>query len=112
MDIVLYPRAAPCDRLRVWIGLFHTTATPALNWLLNGTPVVPVALRQLAGARPAVLLPAGTLPEQVARVFTGVYELPASPRTRSIPLPLRLALTEPRSILARCRQRCRGRNVD
>jgi phosphodiesterase/alkaline phosphatase D-like protein len=74
MDIVLYPRAAPGDRLRVWIGIFHTTAAPALNWLLNGISVVPVALRQLSSARPAAMLPAGTQPDQAARAFTGIYE--------------------------------------
>jgi hypothetical protein len=74
MDTVLYPRAAPCDRLRVWIGIFHTTAAPALNWLINGAPVVPVALRSLASVRPAAMLPAGAQPDRVSRAFTGVYE--------------------------------------
>jgi phosphodiesterase/alkaline phosphatase D-like protein len=45
-----------------------------LNWLLNGVPVVPVALRQLASVRPVALLPAGAQPDQVARACTGVYE--------------------------------------
>jgi hypothetical protein len=73
MDIVLYPRVAPSDRLRIWLGIFQTTAAPALTWAINGTPVVPVVLRQLASVRPDTMLPAGAQPEAV---FTGVYEFP------------------------------------
>jgi hypothetical protein len=49
---------------------------PALAWSINGAPVVPVALRQLASVRPDAMLPAGAQPETVARTFTGVYEFP------------------------------------
>ncbi len=76
MDIVLYPRVAPSDRLRIWLGIFQATAAPALTWSINDAPVVPVALRQLASVRPDAMLPAGAQPETVARVFTGVYEFP------------------------------------
>ena len=76
MDIVLYPRAAPSDRLRIWLGIFQGTAAPALTWSINEAPVVPVTLRQLASVRPDTMLPAGVQPETVARVFTGVYEFP------------------------------------
>src|SRR5262244_3588496 len=59
MDLVLYPRVAPQDRLRVWLGVFAATAAPALNWLLNGVPVVPLTLRAVASVRPDALLPPG-----------------------------------------------------
>jgi hypothetical protein len=52
MDLVLYPRAAPQDRLRVWLGVFAATAAPALDWRLNGQSVVPTSLRQVASVRP------------------------------------------------------------
>jgi hypothetical protein len=74
MDIVLHPRAAPGDRLRVWLGVFQATTAPALTWSLNGASAVPVALRQLTSVRPNAMLPPGMQPEQVARAFTGVYE--------------------------------------
>jgi hypothetical protein len=76
MDIVLYPRVAPSDCLRIWLGIFQATAAPALSWTINNAPVVPVALRQLASVRPDAMLPAGVQPEAVARTFTGVYEFP------------------------------------
>jgi len=74
MDLVLYPRAAPQDCLRVWLGVFAATAAPALNWLLNGVPVVPLTLRAVASVRPDALLPPGMAPENVPRAFAGVYE--------------------------------------
>ena len=75
MDIVLHPRAAPGDRLRVWIGAFQVTHAPALNWMLDGIPIEPVGLRPIASARTDDLLPANQAPEAVPRAFTGVYEI-------------------------------------
>ncbi|MEK6286750.1 MAG: hypothetical protein AABO57_13510 [Acidobacteriota bacterium] len=72
MDLVLYPRAAQGDRIRVWIGAFQATAAPALSWFLDGVATQPVALRPISSARPDELLPEN--PETIPRVFTGVYE--------------------------------------
>ena len=74
MTIVLHPRAAPGDRLRVWIGIFQQTVTPVLNWELDGNPVQPRALRNISSVRADDILPAGKRPEQTPRAFTGVYE--------------------------------------
>lgn len=74
MDIVLHPRAAPSDRLRVWIGAFQVTSAPSLAWSLDGVAAEPAALRPIASARTDDLLPANQAPETVARAFTGVYE--------------------------------------
>ena len=74
MSIVLYPRAAPSDRLRIWVGVFQATQTPALNWSLNGSPIAPLALRKISSVRPDDMLPADVPPAKVPRAFTGVYE--------------------------------------
>ncbi|HSE37653.1 MAG TPA: hypothetical protein VLG74_10145 [Blastocatellia bacterium] len=74
MEIVLHPRAAPSDRLRVWIGVFQVTNAPALAWSLDGVAVEPAPLRAIASARTDDLLPASQAPEDVPRAFTGVYE--------------------------------------
>src|SRR6266496_1290823 len=74
MSLVLYPRAAPSDCLRVWVGVFQATQTPALNWSLDDSPITPVALREISSVRPDDLLPADIPPAQVPRAFTGVYE--------------------------------------
>lgn len=74
MDIVLHPRAAPNDRLRVWIGAFQVTSAPALTWALDGVAVEPVGLRPITSARTDDLLPENAAPESVPRAFTGVYE--------------------------------------
>ena len=76
MDLVLYPRVAPQDCLRVWLGVFAATAAPALNWLLNGAPIVPTSLRPLASVRPDTMLPPGVASTELPRGFTGVYEFP------------------------------------
>jgi hypothetical protein len=72
--IILYPRAAPNDRVRVWLGMFQVTAAPALQWSLDGTPAQPAPLRDLTSVRPDHMLPAGQLPANIPRAFTGVYE--------------------------------------
>jgi hypothetical protein len=74
MDIVLHPRAAPSDCLRVWIGAFQVTSAPSLAWSLDGIATEPTALRAISSARTDDLLPANESPESVARTFTGVYE--------------------------------------
>jgi len=74
MSIILYPRAAPNDRLRIWVGAFQVTSPPTLSWLLNDNPAVPGALRQLSSVRADPLLPTGVPPTNVPRAFTGVYE--------------------------------------
>jgi hypothetical protein len=74
MDIVLHPRAAPSDRVRVWVGAFQTAHAPVLDWLLDGNPAAPDVLRPMTSARPDAMLPAGVLPGDVDRAFAGVYE--------------------------------------
>lgn len=69
MQVLLHPRCSPPDTVRVWIGARPFTSAPVLNWLLDGAPVAPVAVRPLQSARPDPLL-AGNPP----RVFTGVFE--------------------------------------
>src|SRR5688572_26335110 len=46
-SLVLHPRVAPPDRLRVWIGAFGTTTPGALTWTLDGAPVVANPVRPL-----------------------------------------------------------------
>lgn len=72
--ILLYPRAAPGDRVRVWLGAFDVTAAPPLRWHLDGAQVEPRALRPLTSVRPDHMLPANQSPANVPRAFTGVYE--------------------------------------
>lgn len=74
MTVVLYPRAAPADRIRIWIGAFEATAAPTLKWFLDDQPANPGALRQIASVRPDEMLPPGSAPATLARAFTGVYE--------------------------------------
>ena len=74
MDIVLYPRVAPKDCLRVWVGVFNVTSPPALTWFLDDAAAAPAALRELASVRPDEMLPPGAAPEDTPRAFTGVYE--------------------------------------
>src|SRR3954470_12479315 len=74
MNVVLYPRAAPSDRLRVWIGVFQVTHAPAISWTINQQRADPKALREIASVRPDDLLPADGFPTTVPRAFTGVYE--------------------------------------
>lgn len=74
MTVVLHPRAAPADRLRVWIGVFDVGTAPPLQWFLDSVPTAPAALRPLASARTDAMLPRGADPATVPRTFTGVYE--------------------------------------
>jgi hypothetical protein len=74
MSIILHPRAAPADRIRVWIGAFQVTSEPQLTWFLDSVPVTPTALRPLSSVRSNAMLPAGANPGNVRRVFSGVYE--------------------------------------
>jgi hypothetical protein len=67
--LVLHPRAAPGDRLRVWVGAFGVTDAPALTWRLDGAPATPAALKPLQSARPPEMVDVAT-----KRAFTGVYE--------------------------------------
>lgn len=83
MSLVLYPRAAPNDRLRVWIGAFQHTHSPALTWTLDGTPHAPTALRPIGSVRTDEMLPAADDRHGIPRVFSGVYEFPGlAPDTR------------------------------
>ena len=72
MSVVLYPRVAPGDRVRVWVGAFQRTQAPALSWTLDGNPANPVALRPISSVRPDAMLP--DVPANVSRAFTGVYD--------------------------------------
>lgn len=70
MSIDLYPRAAPSDRLRVWIGAFQVNEPPTLSWFLNGNQTFPIALHEIASVRSDDMLSNLDL----RRVFSGVYE--------------------------------------
>lgn len=74
MTLVLHPRAAPGDRLRVWLGVFQQTAAPALTWELDSAPAEPDAVRAISSVRTDEMLPAGSQPQDVSRAFAGVYE--------------------------------------
>ena len=74
MHIVLHPRAAPGDRLLVWIGAFEAMTAPTLTWFLDSVPTDPVALRPLSSVRHNSMLPKGAQADSFPRVFGGVYE--------------------------------------
>src|SRR5687767_3419109 len=114
MAVVVHPRFAPPDRIRLWVGVTGRQADPVLQWALDGQARQPTALRPVQGARPAALL-GGANPR---RVFTGVYEFDglqplrdyavavtadgeAAPpvRVRTFPTGLPGAFDEPFSIL-------------
>ena len=67
--LVLYPRLAPQDRIRLWLGAFDETQKRLVSWTLNGVPAVPETLREFDSARPE-----GMHDGNEARAFTGVYE--------------------------------------
>jgi hypothetical protein len=56
IEYLLHPRAAPGDRLRVWIGVFAKYDPPAIQWELDGQSVRPVALRPFSAPRTGDLL--------------------------------------------------------
>jgi hypothetical protein len=74
MDLVLYQRAAPSDRLRIWAGAFFQTQAPSLTWRLDGAVRTPRALRPIGSVRPDAMLPANAQPATIRRAFAGVYE--------------------------------------
>jgi len=73
MRLVLYPRVAPSNSLRVWVGAFQSSQTPVLSWRLDNVAVDPKALRQISSVRSAAML-AGIPAAKQERAFTGVYE--------------------------------------
>ena len=69
MMIILHPRAAPPDRLRVWLGAVGCRLPQILSWKLDGQPTKPCTLAPLASVRKNKWV------EQAERrAFTGVYE--------------------------------------
>jgi hypothetical protein len=74
MNLVLHPRAAPSDRLRLWLGAFQASSAPALRWFLDGVETVPMPLCPIRSVRPNAMLPALPPPAEQPRVFAGVYE--------------------------------------
>ena len=74
MNVVIYPRAAPSDCIRVWIGVFQITQAPPITWTINQQPADPKVLREVQSVRPDDLLPADGNPATPPRAFTGVYE--------------------------------------
>jgi hypothetical protein len=74
MYLLLHPRAAPNDRIRVWVGAFQTTAPPTLKWLLDDAEAIPVALREISSVRADDMLSGESSAEDQPRAFTGVYE--------------------------------------
>lgn len=71
MNLVLYPKAAPADRLTIWAGAFHKSQPPgSLTWRLNGMKTIPSVVRPMKSVRSnAVVDP------NEPRVFSGVYEI-------------------------------------
>lgn len=77
MGLLLYPRAAPGQQLRVWVGATERTAAPNLTWTLTEKGMAasalpagqPVALRAISSVRPPAMIAAN-----VPRAFAGVYE--------------------------------------
>ena len=67
--IVLHPRAAPNDRLRVWLGILMQRDRPKLTWYLDGVVTEPTPVRELNRAY------SGYGPGYTG-VMTGVYEFP------------------------------------
>lgn len=74
MNIVLHPRAAPSDRIRIWVGAFQTTTAPTLRWFLDDAVSAPVALREIRSVRADDMLSPNSFPQDQLRAFTGVYE--------------------------------------
>ncbi|HYY41330.1 MAG TPA: hypothetical protein VE775_01285, partial [Pyrinomonadaceae bacterium] len=74
MKLALYPRVAPNDRIRVWLGLAQVTEPPPLNWFFDDAPRQPDTLRALSSVRANEMLTPGADPKTVPRTFTGVYE--------------------------------------
>ncbi len=74
MTLVLHPRAAPPDRLRVWVGAFQATSAPDLHWLLDDVQTMPSAPRPIQSVRPDAMLRDDPPPDSQPRVFSGVYE--------------------------------------
>jgi hypothetical protein len=74
MTVVLHPRAAPADTVRVWIGVFDATEAPPLRWFLDSVDTAPTVLRPLSSVRTGAMLPSGAQPSNTRRVFSGVFE--------------------------------------
>ncbi len=86
MKISLVPRAAPSDRIRIWVGILAPQA-PAFVWHLDDHLITDArihALRPLASAIPVNLLNA--LP---ADNFTVVFEIGGLIQAHSIKCPYR-----------------------
>lgn len=77
MEIVLYPRAAPGNEIRVWIGIFGVTGVEPLTWSVDGVPVVPKALRPLTSVRRKEYFQSEDVASKTPRVFAGVYSFPS-----------------------------------
>ncbi|MEX2527678.1 MAG: alkaline phosphatase D family protein [Gemmatimonadota bacterium] len=73
MNLVLHPRAAPSNCLRVWVGAFGRIEAPGLTWTLDGEPAVPTTLQPLRSVRDESLVD-----PRVPRGFTGIYEFQGS----------------------------------
>ena len=69
MKVVLHPRVATGDRVRVWIGVFGITGTPELQWQINDVPATPKAVQGIESVRPPRMVVANE-----ARAYAGVYE--------------------------------------
>lgn len=67
MELTIFPRVAPPDKLRLWVGV-RSDVQPTLSWTLEGTPAVPTYLRPAQSAVPQKML-AGP-----AKYYTTVVE--------------------------------------
>ena len=79
MEVILYPRAAPCNELKIWIGVFGVTTTPTLEWFFGDSWIadaskLPTALRPIKSVRPNSLFINPARAPEVPRAFSGVYQ--------------------------------------
>lgn len=73
-SVMLYPKAAPADRVRVWLGILNIVKAPDLTWRINGTISIPTVVRRLQSVRPTDPSVLGSTSAKTPRAFSGVYE--------------------------------------
>lgn len=70
-SVALHPRAAPGDRLRVWVGAFDHRRIPTLSWRLDGAASTPTPVAAIESVRH---VERGWALSEEPRSFAGVYE--------------------------------------
>jgi len=81
MQLVLYPRLAEPDRIRIWLGAFQCDGIFTPSWRIDGQPVTPDVVQALAAVRPGATGP---------RAFYGIYDFPVSARPQ-----VRISVADP-----------------